>query len=147
LAQAKSGDTVKVHYTGRLTDGTVFDTTRDDEPLEFKLGENRVITGFEEAVLGMCPGESKKVRVGVNKAYGPYRQDMVVEVERDQFPSYMEPKVGLHLEIRSAGDQTIMVQVIRVSVSSVTLDGNHPLAGKDLDFEIELIEVCDVQDA
>ncbi len=145
MAEAKSGDTVKVHYTGKLADGTVFDTTRDDEPLEFTLGENRVIPGFEEAVLGMSPGETRKVRVGVDKAYGPYRQDMVVEVEREQFPSYMEPRVGLHLEIRSAGDQTIMVQVIRVSASSVTLDGNHPLAGKVLDFEIELVEICGAQ--
>ena len=142
MAQVKDGDTVRVHYTGKLKDGTVFDTTRDGDPMEIKLGDGQVIPGFEKAVLGMSPGETKEAGIPVEEAYGPRREELVVDIERGQFPNYLEPKVGQNLEIFASGNQQMLVHVLRVSDSTVTLDGNHPLAGKDLDFEIELVEIC-----
>jgi len=141
MAKAKEGDTVKVHYTGKLEDGTVFDSSVDRDPLQFTIGEGRIIAGFEEAVVGMSPGESKTVEVPAEKAYGPHLEEMVQVVDRDQFPENLEPKVGDHLQIRVAGDQIVVVRVTDVSESSVTLDANHPLAGKDLTFDIELVEI------
>jgi peptidylprolyl isomerase len=141
VVQAKDGDTVKVHYTGTLREGTVFDTTREGNPMEFKLGDGQVIPGFESAVRGMSPGEIRKVTILAEEAYGTRSEDLVVEIERDEFPSYLEPKVGQNLEILASGNHQMMVHVLRVSDSSVTLDGNHPLAGKDLNFEIELVEI------
>jgi FKBP-type peptidyl-prolyl cis-trans isomerase 2 len=111
--------------------------------MEFKLGDGQVIPGFESAVRGMSPGETRRVDIPAEEAYGPRSEDLVVEIERDQFPSYLKPKVGQNLEILSFGDQQMMVHVLRVSDSSVTLDGNHPLAGRDLDFEIELVEILE----
>jgi len=141
MAQAKHGDTVRVHYTGRLEDGTVFDTTASRDPLEFTIGKGQIISGFEEAVIGMNPGESKTVNVPANKAYGPYRKEMVVEVERSQIPENLNPQVGQLLEIRQMDGRTIIVKVIDVSDAGVTLDANHPLAGKDLTFDIQLVEI------
>ncbi len=109
MAQAKHGDTVRVHYTGRLEDGTVFDTTASRDPLEFTIGKGQIISGFEEAVIGMNPGESKTVNVPANKAYGPYRKEMVVEVERSQIPENLNPQVGQLLEIRQMDGRTIIV--------------------------------------
>jgi peptidylprolyl isomerase len=142
MAQAQQGDKVKVHYTGRLDDGTVFDSSIISDPLEFTIGEREVIPGFEEAVIGMNPGESKTIRVPVDRAYGPHREDMIMEVEREKFPPEIEPEVGQQLEIRRRENgQTFPVTVTDVSESSVTLDANHHLAGKDLTFDIQLLEI------
>jgi len=141
MAQAKYGDTVKVHYTGKLEDGTVFDTSLNRDPLQFTIGEGQVISGFEEAVVGMNPGESKTAKVPADKAFGPYRKEMVVVVDRNQFPKHLEPKVGEQLQIHQADGRTIVATITDVSESSVTLDANHPLAGKDLIFDIQLIEI------
>jgi len=141
VPKAKDGDIVKVHYTGRLKDGTVFDTTREGGPMEFKLGDDQVILGFQNAVRGMSPGETKMANVSAEEAYGPRREDLIVEIQRDEFPSYLKPIVGQNLEFFASGNQQMLVHVLRVSDSSVILDGNHPLAGKDLDFDIELIEI------
>ncbi|MHC1585063.1 MAG: FKBP-type peptidyl-prolyl cis-trans isomerase [Candidatus Syntropharchaeia archaeon] len=141
MAQAKIGDTVKVHYTGKLEDGTVFDTSIDREPLQFTIGERQIIPGFEEAVVGMSPGESKTTKIPSDKAYGPHHRELVVVVNRSQFPENFEPVVGEQLEIRQPGGHPILVMVTEVSESTVTLDANHPLAGKDLTFEIELVEI------
>ena len=140
-AQAKDGDTVKVHYTGKLEDGTVFDTSIERDPLQFTIGEGQLIPGFEQAVVGMSPGESKTVEIPADEAYGPYREELVMVVDRDQLPEDLQPEVGQQLQIRQPDGQTILVKVIDVSESSVTLDANHPLAGKDLTFDIELVEV------
>ncbi|MFQ6103277.1 MAG: peptidylprolyl isomerase [Candidatus Glassbacteria bacterium] len=142
MAQAKVGDTVKVHYTGKLEDGTVFDTSCDQEPLKFTIGSGKLIPGFEEAVVGMKPGESKTTEISADKAYGPYREEMVILVDRDKLPDNLEPKVGEQLQIRQANDQSLVVRVIDVTELQITLDANHPLAGKDLTFEIRLIEVA-----
>lgn len=141
MAQAKPGDTVKVHYTGKLEDGTAFDTSIGYDPLQFTIGENQVISGFEDAVVGMNPGESKTVKVPADKAYGPHREEMVVEVSRNQLPADLKPEVGQQLQSRQPDGRTFVVTVTDVSESSVTLDANHPLAGKDLIFDIQLIEI------
>jgi peptidylprolyl isomerase len=141
MAQAQTGDTVKVHYTGKLDNGKVFDTSTSREPLEFTLGSQQVIPGFEEAVIGMNPGESKMVKIAANEAYGPHRTDLIVEVERTEFPDDLDPQVGEKLRMQDAQGQEFQVTVTDTSEEHITLDGNHPLAGEDLTFEIELVEV------
>jgi len=140
-AQAKTGDTIKVHYTGRLQDGTVFDTSIGSELLEFTLGQGQIIPGFEEAVIGMQVGESKTVTIPVDKAYGPHRDDLIFEVDRDELPPDINPEVGMQLQ-KNQGDGSIaIVTITEVSETTITLDANHPLAGQDLTFDIELVEI------
>jgi FKBP-type peptidyl-prolyl cis-trans isomerase 2 len=141
LDKAKQGDTVKVHYAGKLEDGTVFDNSLTREPLEFTIGQEQVIPGFEEAVVGMEPGESKTAKVGPEQAYGPYREEMLVQVERGQLPDDLEPQVGQHLQMIRGDGQLIIVRVAEVADGTVTLDANHPLAGQELTFDIELVEI------
>lgn len=141
MTEAKNGDTVKIHYTGKLHDGNVFDSSLDRDPLEFKIGDNQVIEGFEEAVIGMSPMENKTTTIPSDKAYGEYRNDMVIEVDKAQFPENIDPEVGQQLELRQENGQKVVVSVTDVNNSAVTLDANHPLAGKDLNFEIQLLEI------
>ncbi len=141
MAEAKNGDKVRVHYTGRLSNGAVFDSSEDREPLEFTLGEGQVIPGFEKAVVGMQPGESKTAEIPASEAYGTRNDDMVIEVPREQFPPDVEPEVGQQLQVRQANGQSFVVNVTDVSDTVVTLDANHPLAGEDLTFDIELLEI------
>jgi FKBP-type peptidyl-prolyl cis-trans isomerase 2 len=138
MAQAKIGDTVKVHYTGKLEDGTVLDSSINRGPLQFTLGESQVILGFEQAVVGMNLEESKTVNIPADEAYGPRHKELVVVVNRNEFPAELELKVDDHLQIKQADGQKILVTVTDISESSVTLDANHPLAGKDLTFDIQL---------
>jgi len=141
MMQAKSGDTVKVHYTGKFEDGTEFATSINDGPLQFTIGEGQVILGLEQAVMGMSPGEAKTAEVLAEQAYGPYQEDKVVEVSRDRFPPHLELQIGTVLRMRKAGGEKIRRIVTTVSETSVTLDANHPLAGEDLTFDLELIEI------
>jgi len=141
MSRAKPGDTVKIHYKGSLNDGTVFDSSEGREPLEFKIGEGDIIPGVEEAVIGMKPDEVKTATVPPEKAYGDYREEMVVEVDKSQFPEHIDPSVGQQLELRQSDGQTVVVRVTDVSEENVKLDANHPLAGKDLTFEIELKKI------
>ncbi|MEP0829363.1 MAG: peptidylprolyl isomerase [bacterium] len=141
MAQAKLGDRVKVHYTGKFVDGTVFDSSNEREPMEFTIGGMQVIPGFEQAVLGMAPGDSKTEKVACEDAYGLRRDDMIVEVERQYIPKEINPEVGQLLEMQRSDGQTIPVRVTEVSENTITLDANHPLAGKDLVFEIMLVEI------
>lgn len=140
--QAKTGDTVKVHYTGKLEDGTQFDSSADREPLEFTLGEGRIIPGFEEAVAGMNPGDTKTVTIPSNQAYGPRREEAVQEVPRSMIPQDIDLQVGMQLQANSPGGQPIILTVSEIAEETVILDANHPLAGKDLVFELELVEVA-----
>ncbi|MCL5037863.1 MAG: peptidylprolyl isomerase [Chloroflexi bacterium] len=142
MAQAKQGDTVKVHYTGKLDDGTVFDTSENREPLEFIIGEGQIIPGFEEVVIGMSVGEKKTGKIPPEKAYGPRREEAVVEVPKSQFPSNVEPEVGQQLQISQENGQTFIVEVAEITDDMIKLDANHPLAGKDLNFDIELVEIA-----
>lgn len=141
MSEAKQGDTVKVHYRGALEDGTVFDTSEERDPLEFTIGEGQVISGFEDAVVGMEPGESKVVTLEPDDAYGPRRSELLVEVGRDRLPSEMEVEVGSQVQVRQQDGSPRVATIARVGEESVTLDVNHPLAGKDLTFDIELIEI------
>ncbi len=141
MEAAKNGDTVKVHYTGKFDDGTVFDSSLETSPLQFTVGKGSIISGFEEAVVGMSPGDSKSTTLEAENAYGPHRKELVLQVERGNFPGNLEPQVGQVLQIGRDQDKTIPVTVTEVSESTVTLDANHPLAGKDLTFEIELVEI------
>lgn len=141
MSKAQSGDTVSVHYTGKLSDETVFDSSRDREPLSFEIGAGKVIPGFEKSVVGMEPGETKTITIESEKAYGPYREDQVVEIEKDRLPEDIEPVVGQQLQVQQANGETSVVVIKDVSNGSVTLDANHPLAGKDLIFDIELVDV------
>ncbi|MDY6918132.1 MAG: peptidylprolyl isomerase [Chloroflexota bacterium] len=141
MAPAKHGDTVKVHYTGKLADGTVFDTSANEEPLEFTIGQGQVIPGFEEAVVGMDPGQKKITKLPPDRAYGPFREDMVLVMDRRQISEQVTPEVGMQLEMRDKDGTSFVVTVKEVTESSVTLDANHPLAGKDLRFDIQLLEI------
>jgi peptidylprolyl isomerase len=141
MVQAKVGDTVTVHYTGKLNNGNIFDSSVERDPLQFSLGEGSVIVGFEQAVIGMSPGEAKTVSIPADQAYGPYYQEMVIVVNRQQIPPELEVEVGQQLQISQQSGQVIPVVVREVSDSEVTLDANHPLAGEDLVFEIELVEI------
>lgn len=141
MAAAKQGDTVQVHYTGKLTDNTIFDTSENQAPLEFTLGEGKLIPGFEAAVLGMTPNESKVVKIAADEAYGPRRDELMIPVPRDQFPENVEPEKGQQFEIRMQNGQARTAQVADVAPDVVTLDTNHPLAGQDLIFDILLVDV------
>ena len=140
-AIASDGDTVRVHYTGTLEDGTTFDTSVEREPLEFTLGTDRMIPGFEKAVSGLKVGESKTVTIPAEEAYGPYRDDLVIVVEREELPADLEPEVGQQLQMYQTDGSTVVVIVTEVSETTITIDANHPLAGKDLTFEIKLVEI------
>ncbi len=143
MAQAKVGDTVKVHYTGTLEDGAVFDSSRERQPLEFKLGEPGIIPGFQKIVEGMAPGESKTELITSEDAYGERHDEMIMELGREHLPEGLSPEVGQHLQLARADGQTIPVQVTDVNDAAITLDANHPLAGRDLTFEVELIEITE----
>ncbi len=142
MSQARKGDNVKVHYKGILSDGTEFDSSAGREPLEFTIGEGMLIPGFENAVEGMAPGESKKVVIPAEEAYGPYIKELVADFDKNEFPPDINPEVGTQLQIEQDNGGTTLVRVIDVTESKVTLDANHPLAGKDLIFDIELVEIA-----
>jgi peptidylprolyl isomerase len=141
MTQAKKGDTVNVHYTGKLEDGTVFDSSVDREPLQFTISEGRILPGFEQGVIGMKPGDTKKVSIPADKAYGLHRKDLVLVVDKSKIPSHLKPEVGQQLKLNQPDGRAVPVRVTDISPSKVTLDANHPLAGKDLTFEIELVEI------
>lgn len=140
-AKAQLGDTVTVHYTGRRSDDTVFDSSRDREPLEFTIGAGQVIPGFEEAVVGMQPGEHKTATIPADQAYGAYQEDLVLEVDRGQFPPGADPQVGQQFQVGFPDGQSGIVTVREVSGDMITLDANHPLAGEDLHFDLDLIAI------
>ena len=141
MAGAQNGDTVKVHYTGKLDDGTVFDTSRNRDPLEFTLGEKGVIQGFEELVVGMEPGDSKTSTLPMEKAYGPRHDEMIVQIPRSRVPEDVNPQVGEHVYLARPEGGTIPVRVVEASDEAITVDANHPLAGETLTFDVELVEI------
>jgi peptidylprolyl isomerase len=141
MAQAQLGDTVQVHYIGKLTDGTTFDSSEPRDPLEFTLGQGELISGFEQAVVGMQPGESKTETIAADQAYGPHRSELLITVERQEFPPELQPHVGQRLQMTQTDGAAVPVLVTDVTPSQVTLDANHPLAGKDLVFDITLVAI------
>ncbi|MHC4608603.1 MAG: FKBP-type peptidyl-prolyl cis-trans isomerase [Planctomycetota bacterium] len=140
MANAKQGDKVKVHYTGKLDDGNIFDTSKDRESIEFTLGEGKIIPGFEKAVEGMAPGDTKTEKIPADNAYGQRKDELVFQVQRTEIPQNVDIKPGMVLEMKRQDGMTLPVTVKRVTEADVTLDANHPLAGQDLTFEIELVE-------
>ncbi|BBD77395.1 FKBP-type peptidyl-prolyl cis-trans isomerase [Hydrogenophilus thermoluteolus] len=136
---AQAGDTVQVHYKGTLADGSVFDSSEGRDPLQFTLGAGQVIPGFEKAVEGMQVGERKTITIPADEAYGQRSERAMLQVPREQLPPEIEPEVGLQLVMQRADGQQIPVVVAEVTETHVTIDANHPLAGHDLTFEIELV--------
>lgn len=141
MGQAKSGDAVVVNYTGKLDDGKVFDTSIGRDPLQFTIGDGQVIQGFEDAVTGMTPGESKTFKILADNAYGQHHEEMVLSVERNRFPENAIPEIGQRFQANQPDGRVIAFAVIDVTESLVRLDANHPLAGKDLTFDIQLMKI------
>jgi len=142
MSEAKSGDTVKVHYTGTLADGTEFDSSRGQEPLEFTLGQGQMISGFEEAVVGMALGENKTITITSEEAYGERNDAMVQQVPRGAIPPEIELAEGMLLQAQGPDGETLRFTVADFNEEEVTVDGNHPLAGRDLTFELELVQIA-----
>lgn len=137
---AKQGDTVQVFYTGKLKNQTIFDSS-NGEPLEFTLGEGMVIPGFENAIIGMDIGQHKTIEVPCSEAYGPRQDELIATVNREQFPSTLKPEKGKQVRVSNQLGQTFVMTIVDVKDGSVTLDANHPLAGEDLVFDIELVSI------
>ena len=142
MNQAKSGDVVSIHYTGKLDDGTEFDSSAGGDPLQFTLGSDQVIQGFSSAIEGMSVGDSKTVNIPADEAYGPRQEQMVQEVPKTVLPEDLEPKEGMALQARNQDGGTVNLVVTAVSDETITVDGNHPLAGKALNFDIELVDIA-----
>ena len=142
MSEAKQGDTVRIHYTGTLNDGTTFDSSEGRDPLEFTVGTGQIIPGLEKAIPGMHVGEKKTVEVPCAEAYGEREPGAMQTVPRDQIPEEIEVKPGLQLQVQTPQGQVMPVTVAEVNESEVTLDANHPLAGRDLTFDIELVEIA-----
>lgn len=141
--RVKVGDTVEVHYTGKLDRGVPFDSSEGGEPLKFKVGEGKLISGFEEAVIGMAPGETKVVNIPPEKAYGVYDDNKVTTMNLADFPEDVVPEVGMPLQVCEKDGRVIPVQVTDIENGVVTLDANHPLSDNMLIFEIKLLKIID----
>src|SRR4051812_31445671 len=141
MAQVKNGDKVKVHYHGKLTNGETFDKSEGRAPLEFEVGSGMVIKGFDDGVTGMAVGDKKTIQIPVEQAYGPKNPEMVIEFPLDLFPEGMKPEKGMRLNLNNNEGQVFPVVIAEVQEDLVLLDGNHPLAGEDLVFDLELVEI------
>ncbi len=141
MSQAKSGDTVKIHYTGTLDDGSQFDSSAGRDPLEFVLGSGQVIPGFDSAVTGMAVGDNKNVRIEPDEAYGPRHEQLIQEVPKTALPEDMNPEVGMGLQSQTPDGQVMQLTVTAVGETTITVDANHPLAGQTLSFAIELVAI------
>ncbi len=141
MAHVKSGDKIKVHYHGKLTSGETFDSSEGREPLEFEVGSGMVIKGFDEGVTGMSVGEKKSIHIPFGEAYGPRNPDLVIEMPKERFPADMEIEAGMALGMRDEQGQQFQVTIVEIKENVVMLDANHPLAGQDLVFDLELVEI------
>ncbi len=141
MAQVKSGDKIKVHYHGKLNNGETFDSSEGRDPLEFEVGSGMVIKGFDEGVTGMAVGEKKTINIPFDEAYGPVNPEMIIEMPKDRFPKDMELEKGMPLMMSDQQGQQFQVSIVEIKEEIVMLDANHPLAGKDLTFDLELVEI------
>ncbi len=141
MAQVKTGDKVKVHYHGKLTSGETFDSSAGKDPLEFEVGSGMVIKGFDDGVTGMAVGEKKTIDIPYNEAYGPINPEMLIDMPKERFPADMELEIGMSLMMSDQEGHQFQVAITQIKEAVVVLDANHPLAGKDLVFDLELIEI------
>jgi len=141
MQAVKNGDTVRVHYHGRLTNGTTFDSSEGRDPLEFKVGAGMVIKGFDNGVVDMKVGEKRTLNIPVEEAYGPKNDELIMEFPKENIPADLNPQVGMDLQMSNPQGQVFPVKVAAISAEFITLDANHPLAGEDLIFDIELVEI------
>lgn len=141
MVKAKTGDRVKIHFTGKMQDDTVVETSKERGPLEFKIGEGNVISGLEQGIIGMQVGDKKTLTISPQEAFGLPRQELMVDLNKDDIPEGIKLAVGIHLDIQASDGQTFKVKVVDVKEDTVTLDANHPLAGVTLIFDVELIEI------
>lgn len=141
MSTVKANNTVKVHYTGKLTNGQIFDTTEGKDPIEFTLGEGNLIPGFESGLIDMKLNEKKSFTIAKEEAYGDVIQELIQEVNKTELPQDMEPKVGMGLVSKSPDGREMNLMVVEVKEESIVIDGNHPLAGRDLVFDIEVLEI------
>jgi FKBP-type peptidyl-prolyl cis-trans isomerase 2 len=137
----KNGDTIQVHYKGTLTDGTLFDSSEGGEPLEFKVGGGMVIPGFDKGVMGMAIGEKRTINIPCAEAYGQLNEEMKINMPRSEVPADMNPEIGMEMHLTDENGQVIPVLVIGLTDDTITLDANHPLAGEDLNFDLELVSI------
>jgi FKBP-type peptidyl-prolyl cis-trans isomerase 2 len=141
MTPVKFGDSITVNFIGKLDDGTIFDSSEETGPLEFTVGQDGIISGFSQAVVGMEVGESRTVRLEAESAFGPYIKELVQKVDRNQFPAHIKPEVGQVLQVRSEDGLSFPIRVIGLSDQHITLDANHPLAGKPVTFEIQVLDI------
>ncbi|MGG7643374.1 FKBP-type peptidyl-prolyl cis-trans isomerase [Rhodovulum sp. YNF3179] len=141
MTQAKPGDKVRIHYTGTLSDGSTFDSSEGRDPLEFTVGSGEIIPGLDKEVEGMAVGEAKSVTVAAAEAYGDHDPGRTQAVPRDQVPEHIPLDIGTQLQLQTPDGQAVAVSVAEVTEDEVVLDANHPLAGKDLNFAVELVEI------
>lgn len=142
MAIVKEGDKVKVHYTGKLNDGTVFDSSEGKDPMEFTVGKGEYFAALEQGVIGMSPGESKTIRIPVEQAYGPHKEEMVFEFDRTRAPENFDPAIGQRVQMYRADGLPVTVTVVGISETAFTMDCNHSLAGKDLIIDVTLMEIA-----
>ncbi len=140
--KAKNGDRVKVHYTGTLNDGTRFDSSQNREPLEFTIGNGELLEMFEEAVVGMAVGDSKNLMIPAASGYGPHRKELTGKIPLASLPQDMEPEIGMQLRVETPDGHPLIITVTDIAADHVSVDGNHRLAGEDLNFAIELVEIA-----
>ncbi|RPD93063.1 peptidylprolyl isomerase [Aureibaculum marinum] len=143
MSQVKENNTVKVNYTGKLTDGQVFDTSIGREPLQITLGQGQLIPGFEKGLIDMKVNEKKTITIAKEEAYGDVIEELIQKVERTQLPQDITPEVGMGLVSKAPDGREMNLRVVEVSEDSIVVDGNHPLAGKDLIFELEVLEILE----
>ena len=145
MSQVKENNTVKVNYTGKLSDGQIFDTSEGKEPIEFTLGQGRLIPGFEKGLIDMKLNEKKTITIAKEEAYGEVNKDLIQEVKKTELPQDMAPEVGMGLVSKSPDGQEMNLMVVEVRDESIVIDGNHPLAGKDLIFDLEVVEIKETE--
>jgi peptidylprolyl isomerase len=141
MASVKSGDKVKVHYHGTLVNGETFDSSSGREPLEFEVGSGMVIKGFDDGVTGMSVGDKKTIHIPFEQAYGPSNPDMIIDMPKERFPADMQIEIGMPLMMSDQQGHQMQVTITEIKETSIVLDANHPLAGKDLIFDLELVEI------
>ena len=141
MAEAKLGDTVKIHFTGKLEDETVIETSKDRDPLEFKIEDGNVIPGLEQGVIGMAAGDKKTIAVSPEDAFGQPQEDLVVDLKKSEFPEDVEFAVGAYLNIETSDSKEFKAKVVEIKEDTVALDANHPLAGVTINYDVELLEI------